>query len=1253
MWYYGHMKKLTWIGAFSLITVLGVAMMVTLNKNFSPRVSDADSYSLTLNSSNCGFIPTSRTSGQSNSSNSPKTSKGNPINFAYTYALKQGSYAMNLSANTGSIANITALTGLFSISVNYSGGQCQLSYGNSYNDYVSSLNIQSGVRYEMNYVSHFKISAVGNSSTNITNIVARYSCGTHGDLGPVQSHTHHGYHYLARAATTTSAGNKEFYACEECQYVSLVKEDSGSYIDAMLTYDLPTNHIAYLAPLYNLHNEYLRNPPQFPYPIAVSMELPNSTYNFDKTGSSDCSTVIQQALDNLALAGGGTVYIPSGKYRLNNHLIIPNRITLVGDFYGPDASDYGTVFLCYKPHDGSTAFYNDSQIHIASNAGINGITFYFPNQNINSVVEYGYTISVFQNAAANLANLFFINSYNGISINDPTSGGGELCNIENVYGTFLENGIRAYSQTDVGYWTNINMSPSYYANALSQYRCSNSTALYKYTRTNLTAFTLGDLDDYGLHHINVDNAEIGIYFPEECVRPVQAYWGFLNDVNLTDCLTGVFCKGTYSQGAAVFTHSSLGEIVNTAKFGMIKLAKCQWDRILGDGKTFVEVGSETYEAAPTVDDTNTYNIPNYLYYFDNFDKSGATDISAALQAEIDKIYTGGLIVLKNGTYRLDNPITIPDNTMITSFGSAYTRSAHGEGSNELVKFISYSDDACVKLGNNSGINGIRIYNAYRDPDTAYNKLSNSQTDNFVAVKGIGNNCFAINSEASYTFTCFDFANVANHYVKYCYGAAYKTFVKAGVSGKIIASLSNMSFLSRVSLAAYAVANQTALDKYDLFETQGTGSGSNFDFVRNTLRDYTTMIVINGSSNEILLNDFAYGYKCLVDTTNSNVLAVNTSIDYLKDENYAYVVNGGDVTVVNTFRVFGKSFNRISGHLKMYGRFDFTLKKESFFDSNISTDDPYSILPSSGLTTQNLSKCENNTGLSGASRNSSYKHSGTYSWRASNKTNPSVSYTFSPIDISSFYAKGYLRFYLYCASIANKGNTGTVELTSSGTCDDQEMTYDINNQIKVTGWNEIVIELSSGSKGSTTEFDRTACNYFRFYVLSSNCYYYVDDIDFLYEQEGSSDRIILHECETTDNLYTPEASLSDFSMYGEHSWKTNSTYNTVLSFTFSSIDISSYMSNGYLCFYFYCPDRDKLGTQLCVELTSSGNCDNNEITLDINNYVTRDGWNEIRIPLSSMGPGSASQFDPTACNYFRLFTLKSDCNFYIDHIMISK
>ena len=1234
--------------AFAL-SLLGASLVISVAANtkhsFTKLESKIGAYTFTLDSANSDFLPNSKGSGQSDESNSPRTSNNNPISFVYNDASQESGYAGKLFTPNGYLANYTAFSGLFSVTVNYDNGALSLASGSSYSNYGSQIEITSGVRYEINNLSFFKISATGNVDSYIRSIVVEYTCVAPSPLNPVMSHTHHGYHYLRKEPTSSTPGNKEFYACDECSYVSLVKEDEGQYVDTYLTYDLSDTHIAYLAPLYNLNNDLLRKPAQFDYPIAVNIQVPSSGYPADNTGNSDAAPMIQYAMNVIANEmGGGTLYIPSGKYLLASQITIPSRVTLVGEFNGVNANDYGTVFLCTKSYNSGNSMSENAQIILGSNAGINGVTFYYPNQNINSVSTYGTTIFIANNDAANLANLFFINSYDGIAINTPTTGGGELANIENLYGTFLHSGISGYSQTDVGYWNNINMSPSYYLNALSEYRCNNSTALYKYTRANLIGLTLGDLDDYGLNKVNIDNANIGIYFPLESVRELQGYWGFLNDVHLTDCVTGVYAKNLYSNGSALFTHSELGQIVNVSTYGIIKLAKCQYDEIMGDGKTIVENGSEGYQAAPSYDDTKIFNIPNYLYYIDTLDDTGHTDVSSQLQTEIDKIYTGGLIVLKNGTYRLDNPLIIPDNTMITSFGNSFSRSRSGESKNQLVKFISYSDDACVKLGANSGINGIRIYNPYKDPEMAVNKLNNSVADSFVAVKGIGNNSFAINTEASYTFTGFDFSSVSGHYIKYCYGSAYQTFIKAGNSGKIIASLSNLNFLSRSSLCLFSSVNNTALDKYLLFENDS----EKMTFVKTITRTYSTMIDLN-SSNELVLNCFSYGVKCLINSNNSTLLAVNTSLDFLLDNNYMYVINGGDAKIVNTFRVFGKSFNLLSGHLEIYGRYDFSNKKEMYFNSNTHQSDDPAPIPDNLVSTV-LSNCESDAGVTGAKLSILKKHSGSYSWKADEVNYPAISYTFSNRDISSYMPNGYLRFYLYCSTVNNKGHDLIVELTSSGTCDHEEISFNIESQVTVSGWNEIVLELSTKQKGSSDDFDPTRFNYFRFYALESNCTYYIDDIGFLVEPD-SGNAINLSECENTTGANG--VTLADFRMYGSHSWRSNDRINSVFMFNFSAIDISAYMTNGYLRFYFYCPDLDCLGSQMYVELTSSGQCDHEEITESIDKYVTHDGWNQIKVPLSSLWPGSAESFDPTRCNYLRIFTLDSDCYFYVDHIQLLK
>ena len=1248
------MKKKRVLLLTTLITVLLslVCSLLLINtNNINPVKSNSlvGTYTFTLNNSNFGFLPTTAGNGQSTNSNSPKTSNNTPIIFSYNSTFRD-SARIRMNKNTGAyIANVTPFSGLRYLSITIASGQATLSLGNSYSNYGSPITVSKGTtNFDIDSTPYFKI-AVGSSSLYLDSITAEYICDGSASLKPIMDHTHHGYHYAANEATTEKAGNYEFYACKECEYVSLDKEDNGEYIDTILTYELPSNHIAYIAPLYKERNDLLKTPAQYPYPIAVNAIIPSTSYPADNTGKSDASGLIQLALNNVSNMGGGTVYISAGKYLLENQVLIPPRVTLVGEFNGVNADDYGTVLLCNKSYTVGDSVLNNAQIVVYLNGGINGFTFYYPNQLTSGVIEYGYTIYAYNNDTTTMSNLFFINSFRGIAVNTPTEGMGELVNIENIYGTFLKEGITGYGQSDVGYWNNINISPSYCLNALSQYRYTNSTALIKYCRLNLTALTLGDLDDFSFNKINVENAKVGILFPASCRRELQAFWGLLNDVNLTDCVTGVYAERIFSAGSALFTHSSLGKVINNAYEGCLKLSKCAYIELLGDGETMIEKGSESYEVAPSYDDSFTFNIASKLHYIDDLDDTGVTDVSNELQSQINKCASGGLIVLKNGTYRLDNPITVPANMMLTSFGNSFSRTRNSETNTDLVKFISYSNDACVKLSSGSGIQGIRIYNVYKDPDTAYNTLSNSGSDTFSSVKAIGDNTFAINTEATYTFTGFDFTSSSNHYIKYCYGYAYDSFIKAGSSGKIISIVNNLNFISRTYLYNFAQANQTALEKYANSEGTSSVKTDEWEFILDLTRTYTTLIkLIN--SNEFMLHCFGYGVKSIINSTNSTILAINTSVDNLKDESYAYVLSGGSAKIVNSFRVFGNSFNLISGSLETYGRYDFTNKREKYYNSATSTDDepaPFA----EGLIEDVLTNCEYSlSGVTGASRNSSIKKQGSYSWRASSTTNPAIAYKFAAKDISTYMRKGYLRFYLYCANVNRKGDYAFVELTSGGTCDVDEITVNITKQIEFTGWNEIVIKLYDMEKGPGS-FDSSALNYFRFYAINSSCYYYLDYISF-YHPSTQSNQIVINDCDTTTN--TAGVSLSDYKVEGKKSWMANDSSNAVFACTLSSTNITSYMSNGYLDFYFYVPHLSMIGDYVFVELTSGGNCDIQEITVNAKPYILDDGWSHVQIPLSVFYKGSDNgTFNPSALNFFRLYTLNSEATTYVDNIRLIK
>jgi hypothetical protein len=47
---------------------------------------------------------------------------------------------------------------------------------------------------------------------------------------------------------------------------------------------------------------------------AVATEAP---YNADRTGQRDCTAALQKALDDVAAARGGVVFLPAGRYRVD------------------------------------------------------------------------------------------------------------------------------------------------------------------------------------------------------------------------------------------------------------------------------------------------------------------------------------------------------------------------------------------------------------------------------------------------------------------------------------------------------------------------------------------------------------------------------------------------------------------------------------------------------------------------------------------------------------------------------------------------------------------------------------------------------------------------------------------------------------------------------------------------------------------------------------------------------------------------
>lgn len=823
---------------------------------------------------------------------------------------------------------------------------------------------------------------------------------------------------------------------------------------------------------------------------TVVVDAVVTDYGADPTGVNDSTNAIKSAISYVQSLGGGTVYLPVGKYLVTDTISVPQYVALRGDWQCPDVEKpaYGTVIVAKPSELGSSKPQDKPLIALSGHSGIDGLTFYYPNQNLNK--KYGYTVYADAPVTTTIKNVTMINSSYGIGVS-LNSQYNELVNIENLYGTFLYNAISHNATTDVGFYNNINIKNDYFLqNTLGEK--PNESTLKTFTRQNLSALVLGDLDDQLISNVTVNDAKYGFYFTTG-IRQDAGFWGLVNNAVL-DCETGVFADYLNSRSGVVFTSSNLGKVINNSPVGAVKIAGTQ-ATLSGSGINITESGSVDLSKY-NLNINPTFNKTTKLYVAEGLSSGGQTDNSQKLNEILSSLPSDGCVLLiPNGIYRLNSAITIPKNVEIRSTQGVFSRTNQSQNGKNGVVFVTYVSGATFKLNQNAGVRGVRIWHAKNDFKTAESQLKNSTYSTDISVKADGDGAYAFLNETVGAFVGFDFSNCDNHILKSNYGISYKNFIVAGGNnGKIVSCLSNPNFMTRSNLYDYFDKASCLVDNWKLIRNSGE---SNEDFA--TLRDgigrtYTTMVKLVNADGERCQNVFCYGEAGLFDIQNSNdVLLVNTSLDYIPNDKCVYTLNGGSCVIVGSLRVYGMSIGYKSGSLKAYGRIAFGVIKEVAFDSTISTEDKIEYVTENARS-MSLFDCD--TKPSGfnltLNTNKTYVSSGSASWKFNGSDTKTISGTFTAKNVSE-YSKGYLHLKIY-ATTSNIG-IGQIEISSSGGCDVNEMNWSFDQAVTKQGWNDIYLAIPSG--GSTGgSIDLTKVNYIRIYVQNGTSDYYVDDISFI-------------------------------------------------------------------------------------------------------------------------------------------------------------
>ena len=180
-----------------------------------------------------------------------------------------------------------------------------------------------------------------------------------------------------------------------------------------------------------------------------------ANFGADRYGTKDSTAAFQAALDD-AEEHGGTVFAPSGRYRINGHLTIPPGVTLRGDWYEPTPKKprvAGTVLMALSGR-GSTE--GEPFITVADGGSLRDFNIVYPQQHANDIQPYPTCVLLGSNSTVKNMNL--VNPYIGIET-------GSFSTVLNIFGSPLKTGVVMLKAGSVPRCNKIKLSPFYWSNS--------------------------------------------------------------------------------------------------------------------------------------------------------------------------------------------------------------------------------------------------------------------------------------------------------------------------------------------------------------------------------------------------------------------------------------------------------------------------------------------------------------------------------------------------------------------------------------------------------------------------------------------------------------------------------------------------------------------------------------------------------------------------------------------------------------------
>jgi hypothetical protein len=269
-------------------------------------------------------------------------------------------------------------------------------------------------------------------------------------------------------------------------------------------------------------------------------------------GSEDASPAVQRAID-VAAVQGGVVQVPVGRFLLNGPLVLKKGVHLSGINQAPQSWEpaTGSILLATagRDHEESPAL-----IEMRSSTSIKGLTVYYPEQKVDDIRAYPWTIQIRADPAqpkevsfdSTVENVTLINSYNGIRAGPTENGRHRLLQIN---GCVLRRGILIEGTGDIGRIENVHFHSHFWAHPAFG---GDWKKVYAFMQQHLEAFVFGRTDWEYVQNTFVFPARVGYRF----IESQDSEWGGtcngqFSGIGADACDTCVLVEAIQPQGLLI------------------------------------------------------------------------------------------------------------------------------------------------------------------------------------------------------------------------------------------------------------------------------------------------------------------------------------------------------------------------------------------------------------------------------------------------------------------------------------------------------------------------------------------------------------------------------------------------------------------------------------------------------------------------------------------------------------------------------